>query len=71
MPQEKIDWIKKYNAYCDFLESEKLPCKSQKEAREHLKEELNSIIAINGNCELYDSELEALKLIELDEAMNP
>lgn len=61
-----INWIEKYYAYCDFLECEKISCTSQKHARKLLKEEIESIIAINGKSELYDSEREALKLIELE-----
>lgn len=52
----KINWIKKYNSYVEFLGSESLLPKTQREAKKYLKEEVLSIIAMNGEGELYESE---------------
>lgn len=64
----KINWIQKYRDYMKFLECDP-PKKNitQAKARELLKVEIECIIAMNGEAELYDSERELLELLDMED----
>ena len=61
-----IDWIIEAREYANFLDDVECPKNlTQKTARQFVKEELENIIAINGESELYECEKRLFNLLHL------
>lgn len=61
--KNKINWKEEAKHYADFLNNEPTRWKTEKEAKEYIRREIENIIAINGENELYSNEKRLLKLL--------